>query len=520
MPRARKRFAESPVKDSDNESSSSEVGLPPPPADDANLLSILEMQNRNFAELIKQVQCSQNEPKDAKNIVLPKFNPDRAGSDALSWCSTVDYILSENQLVGSALVMSLSKSLEGTASHWLSQTCFPGITWTQFRELFLQYFSGTETLAATVMNLLNARPNEGECLSLYGSRMVTSLMARWKSLSVEQIAVSVTLAHAAGIDKRLRRLVFTTDIKTRNELHQELKAFSFDTRQNQHSSDNLSAPQGKRVRTMSHITCHNCGKPGHKKAECRFNKEATQRQQPRNQQFGAKDRSSVICYKCGKAGHVSTVCPDRQERPPMKSNTIKDVNICTVLEPLGTLLQFGESFQFYFDSGAECSLIKETASLRLSGTRINNVVTLRGIGGNSVCSTLQILANVLICERSFEILFHVVLDNHIKYDALIGREILSQGIGVTITSSALTMFNEKSVLPVVVSECTPDLAGVDTDLHGQDKDKLLSILQGYSNSFINGIPQSRVTTGQLEIRLIDQNKTVQRRPHVVRGLID
>jgi len=75
------------------------------------------------------------------------------------------------------------------------------------------------------------------------------------------------------------------------------------------------------------------------------------------------------------------------------------------------------------------------------------------------------------------------------------------------------MFKEKSVLPVVVSECTPDVAGVDTELHGQDKDKLLSILQGYSNSFINGIPQSRVTTGQLEIRLIDQNKTVLRRPY-------
>jgi len=168
-------------------------------------------------------------------------------------------------------------------------------------------------------------------------------MARWKSLSVEQIAVSVTLAHAAGIDKRLLRLVFTTDIKTRNELHQELKAFSFDARQSQHSSDNSSAPQGKRVRAMSHITCHNCGKPGHKKAECRFNKETTQRQQPRNQQsglIGAKDRSSVICYKCGKAVHVSTVCLDRQERPPTKSNTNKDVNTCTVLEPLGTLLQF------------------------------------------------------------------------------------------------------------------------------------------------------------------------------------
>jgi len=39
------------------------------------------------------------------------------------------------------------------------------------------------------------------------------------------------------------------------------------------------------------------------------------------------------------------------------------------------------------------------------------------------------------------------------------------------------------------------------------------MLQNYSGSFINGIPQSRVTTGQLEIRLIDPIKTVQRRPY-------
>nr|XP_041632661.1 uncharacterized protein LOC121502847 [Drosophila kikkawai] len=113
MPRARKRYAESLDEDSDGGSSSSEVGLPPPPTNDANLFTILELQNRNFVELIKEVQRSQHEPKDTKTIVLPKFNPDRAGSNALSWCSTVDYILSENQLEGSALVMALSNSLEG-----------------------------------------------------------------------------------------------------------------------------------------------------------------------------------------------------------------------------------------------------------------------------------------------------------------------------------------------------------------------------------------------------------------------
>jgi len=66
---------------------------------------------------------------------------------------------------------------------------------------------------------------------------------------------------------------------------------------------------------------------------------------------------------------------------------VKDVNLCTVLEPLGTFQQFGESFQLCFDSGAEFSLIKEAVLLKLFGSRINNVVILRDIGSNTVCST-------------------------------------------------------------------------------------------------------------------------------------
>jgi len=103
-----------------------------------------------------------------------------------------------------------------------------------------------------------------------------------------------------------------------------------------------------------------------------------------------------------------------------------------------------------FDSGAECSFIKEAVSLKLSGSRINNVVILRGIGSNTVCSNLQILAKVLICDHSFDVLFHAVQDSYIKYDALKGREILSQGIGVTITSNSLSMFFRLSFTPTQV----------------------------------------------------------------------
>jgi len=188
-------------------------------------------------------------------------------------------------------------------------------------------------------------------------------MSRWKALTVEQIAVSVALAHVAGLDKRLRRLAFTTEVNSRNELQQELKAFSFDAGPSRGTGDVLSAPTNKKTRPFFNIRCHKCGKEGHKKAECRSSGVPPRHSQLANQRSGhngGRDRSTLICFKCGKEGHVATVCPDRQERSmTVKRDYVKDVILCTVLEPLVTFQQFGESFQFCFDSGAECSLIKE-----------------------------------------------------------------------------------------------------------------------------------------------------------------
>jgi len=55
--------------------------------------------------------------------------------------------------------------------------CYPGITWTLFRELFLQYVAETETLAATVVNLVDGQPTEEESMPLYGNRILASLVS-------------------------------------------------------------------------------------------------------------------------------------------------------------------------------------------------------------------------------------------------------------------------------------------------------------------------------------------------------
>jgi len=125
-------MAKNEVIEYGNETPSSEVGsYSQPISADEQFRALLEQQNRNFLELAKSLRATTKESQQNGVTKLPKFNADVAGADATQLCATVDIVLSEKPLHGSALVLALSESLEGSASLWLSQICFPGITWEQ-----------------------------------------------------------------------------------------------------------------------------------------------------------------------------------------------------------------------------------------------------------------------------------------------------------------------------------------------------------------------------------------------------
>lgn len=93
---------------------------------------------------------------------------------------------------------------------------------------------------------------------------------------------------------------------------------------------------------------------------------------------------------------------------------------------------------FYFDSGAECSLVKQTVSRYFIGKRTFAMVRIQGIGYANVLCTEQILCDVVIDGYHLLISFHVLPDNCLKYDVMIGREILKQGF--TINMSDLSLY--------------------------------------------------------------------------------
>jgi len=162
-----------------------------------------------IAELLKVAQSTPVPGTRTFSAVLPTIDPEAADADAAVWCKTASMILCEHPQEGEPLVMTLSKSLLGNASQWLTQICIPGMSWAQLKELFMERYEGIETPAALLLNMLKGHPSSHECFSVYSSRLVTSLLTKWRAMIHEEIAVSLELAHTLQIDSRLQRLVFT-----------------------------------------------------------------------------------------------------------------------------------------------------------------------------------------------------------------------------------------------------------------------------------------------------------------------
>lgn len=380
---------------------SSEVGCGPhlqsqPTMDDTEnkWKLLLEQQNQNFLALIQAMKGSLSSEK----VHLPTFDPEKTSIDARAWLSTADMCMTDKPLSGAPLILALSKALKGQASAWLSQVSLPGMTWKDFQVAFTARYDISETAASTLINLYNSKPKDGECLATYAASQLNLLMSCWKKLTSEQIAISTVMAHIAQIEPRVNRVVFTTEIDTRTKMQQELKALSYMKRKapptSNHDNDHSDSKQRKFMTTTT-VKCAHCGKPGHHISVCRLRKDNRSIGPPHGEMNKPTSTpklaaANITCYNCHSTRHYASRCPrttnaDKKAATPSTSGPVEQrVDVCAVAAPMGTLEHSGESFSFRYDSGAECSLIKESVASKFHGKRVNSLVKMTGIGQTSV----------------------------------------------------------------------------------------------------------------------------------------
>ncbi|CAA9997207.1 unnamed protein product [Nesidiocoris tenuis] len=267
-----------------------------------SLRLIIENQNQNFAEMLGSV-LAKIQPANA--LHLPIFDPDAEGNDPRSWCNTIESCLAERPLIGTDLILALTKSLKGRAAQWLSQISFAGMTWEIFKQFFLTEYDVIDTPAVCVAKVLSAKLSQNESYSAFASRMISSLNARFKHMSVDEIVVSTVLGLMSKMDGRIRRIAHNTEVTTRQQLLKELSSINqgkrpygpdaqmaqaqppsklprFDPTKKQYFSTLPPYVPGSR--------CTICHRRGHQSDKCWFAKKPADHPSPQSTSTGFQNR--------------------------------------------------------------------------------------------------------------------------------------------------------------------------------------------------------------------------------------
>lgn len=194
-----------------------------------------------------------------------------------------------------------------------------------------------------------------------------------------------------------------------------------------------------------------------------------------------------------------------------------NINLCQANEePTNTItITCGEhTLRCLFDSGADCSLVRESIASSLPSERRNNIKTLRGIRPVPVLSLSQIIITCNINGITIEIELYVVLDHEISTNILIDRNLLQiPGIKAELTSAG-TIVSRTRGERVVLCLHKLNFNYINTDLTSKEKiTTLVALLNKYRHTFVHGTSTTRIKTGELTIRLKNPEKIVNRRPY-------
>jgi hypothetical protein len=309
-------------------------------------------------------------------------------------------------------------------------------TWDDFCQDLTIAFPDRETPGVRAYTAATLRSRDCDSLSDYGIQKLRAINRFYNKLPWNTIVSMVEY----GLDhSEAQASIRIQPPKTDREL---LKLLSeFDARRQKHRPalssrsnevSNLSKLRDRRQKSTFPKgikgACYNCGRIGHRQEDCRVAKKYTEDSRRDQAPTGDKNKQDgpPTCTHCKKVGHQEKTCWFKHGKPGKILLIRRGRTLAK--SPVATLLCNGEAMHFTYviDSGADMSVLRQSAATRLKGSITPEVRVLSGLSANNVCSigTCQLIA--VLPSATIEVLFTVVADDVMPatLDAIIGWDII------------------------------------------------------------------------------------------------
>ncbi|CAG9565301.1 unnamed protein product [Danaus chrysippus] len=459
----------------------------------------MSQENRAvLAEMLKALKPEETRSIRISDVYFPSFDPDK-GTDVREWVDLITRTQAEYNLKDHEVRLKAAGVLKGRAQSWADDCLLRTTTWSEMREDMLQTFEPESRYFSDVLKFRRYSINDADSIPEYISNVWKMFKKIVKPNPTEQDAVEFVIGSIKEDD--LRTELLNAKCLSVPELIAIAKTMRKRKLPSTHDRFQNKKVKSDDSRSDQSITCFVCGKQGHRARWCNQNAIARTRTEQHHQSIPStsdanknREKRSKECTYCSIPGHTYETCFKRL-------NAEKNINFCQVQNndmKNGVVVEIGNKhFQAMFDSGADCSLVRESTALSLPGSRTNKTTYLKGIGPVPAISFSQVTSVCYINDMHLELDFHIVLDHELPADILIGRDILKiPGLKVTMSHSGVTMTRDEQH-KTAANIWQLSSSSIDTDLKNKDEiDRLMTVLRKYEDYFREGHTPIELLTGK------------------------
>lgn len=304
-------------------------------------------------------------------------------------------------------------------------------TWISLKSALLDEFGEHITSAQLHRMLAERRMRRGETMQEYFLH-VKELAGRG---NIEEAAVIQYIVD--GIYDDSSNKIFLYSAKSLNDLKDKLRVYTEvkDKRTGQQLKPKQNAENTQRrtseIRTneiKDKIRCYNCGVIGHKSVVCPSKKSGTK------------------CFKCNKFGHRSFECKNATKksydiRASEEQSSSANVNVVREqLAPYSKIVYIeSKKIAALVDTGSKLNIMKDSIWKSISKAPLeDSSIVLYGFGNGKVTTRGSINCSLKIDDEEFVTTVHIIPDECMDTDMIIGKELLCQAC-VTIDGDTVTL---------------------------------------------------------------------------------